>query len=207
MFRRLCFRRTLTALVAAGSVLLFGTQVYAAPAGNTKQVERAEQILWKQILPHRLTYIQDGHAGPIIYDFQDPNCPYCHALYENELPLIRAGKLTVRYVPVAILTPESAGEAAAWLLSSHPLATLQNFETVVGPTFHTGNFALLPHRAVTPKVHQELQENKKMFLRLGFDGTPALLFLSKDRQLGQMPGYISSKQLRDLLPHLAASKG
>ena len=54
------------------------------------------------ILPRHLTYIQDGHHGPIIYDFQDPNCPYCHVMYEHEAALIQAGKLTVRYVPVAL---------------------------------------------------------------------------------------------------------
>ena len=30
-------------------------------------------ILWNQILPHHIMYIQEGHQGPIIYDFQDPN--------------------------------------------------------------------------------------------------------------------------------------
>ena len=59
-------------------------------------------ILWNQILPHHIMYIQEGHQGPIIYDFQDPNCPYCHVMYEHEAALIQAGKLTVRYVPVAL---------------------------------------------------------------------------------------------------------
>ena len=59
-------------------------------------------ILWNQILPHHIMYIQEGHQGPIIYDFQDPNYPYCHVMYEHEAALIQAGKLTVHYVPVAL---------------------------------------------------------------------------------------------------------
>ena len=162
----------------------------------------AEQKLWTQTLPKQLTYIQDGHGGPVIYDFQDPNCPYCHALYENEAPLIREGKLTVRYVPVAILTPESAGEAAAWLSSPHPVQTLQHFEKIVGPAFQTGDFSHLPQQQVTAEIRQELQENKKIFIALGFDGTPALLFRAKNGQLGTIPGYMTASQLHQLLPDL-----
>lgn len=186
-------------LAASLSLVVFTPADASALATGQKTVE---QKLWTQTLPKQLTYIQDGHGGPVIYDFQDPNCPYCHALYENEAPLIREGKLTVRYVPVAILTPQSAGEAAAWLSSPHPVQTLQHFEAIVGTTFQTGDFAHLPHVQLTAKIRQELRENKKIFLELGFDGTPALLFRAKNGQLGTIPGYVTAHQLRNLLPDL-----
>ena len=195
-------RGVLTVLFITSAFFFSAIHDLANAADRSLTAAQAEQTLWDQVLPERLTYIQDGHGGPIIYDFQDPNCPYCHLLYENEVPLIRAGKLTVRYVPVAILTPQSPGEAAAWLLSPHPLATLQHFETLVGPVLRTGDYDQLPHQALTPKISKELQVNKAMFFRLGFDGTPALLFRDKDGELGRVPGLISTKQLRKLLPEL-----
>ncbi|WP_226841353.1 thioredoxin fold domain-containing protein [Acidithiobacillus ferrooxidans] len=73
---------------------------------------------WKDI-GQRLTSIQEGHKGPVIYDFFDPNCPYCHGMYDEEQPLIKAGKLSVRYVPVAYLMPSSTPEAAALLPAIH----------------------------------------------------------------------------------------
>ncbi|WP_438266993.1 hypothetical protein [Igneacidithiobacillus copahuensis] len=79
------------------------------------------------VIGQRLTYIQEGTKGPVIYDFFDPNCPYCHGMYDEEQPLIRAGKLTVRYVPVAYLMPSSAPEAAAILQSPHRLSALRHF--------------------------------------------------------------------------------
>ncbi|MHB1580083.1 MAG: hypothetical protein ACYCQM_01630 [Acidithiobacillus sp.] len=33
-----------------------------------------------------------------------PYCPYCHGMYDEEQPLIKAGKLTVRYVPKEKIT-------------------------------------------------------------------------------------------------------
>ncbi|WP_369805320.1 thioredoxin fold domain-containing protein [Acidithiobacillus ferriphilus] len=159
-------------------------------------------ILWNQILPHHITYIQEGHHGPIIYDFQDPNCPYCHVMYEHEAALIKAGKLTVRYVPVAFLTPQSPAEAAAWLQSPHPLAALMHFETIVGPALRSGSYRHLPKAKPTAKTAKELKMNLEMMNVLGFEGTPAMLYRLKSGQLGRIPGMISEKQLTGLLPRL-----
>jgi thiol:disulfide interchange protein DsbG len=159
-------------------------------------------ILWNQILAHHITYIQEGHHGPIIYDFQDPNCPYCHVMYEHEAPLIKAGKLIVRYVPVAFLTPQSPAEAAAWLQSPHPLMTLKHFEAIVGPALRSGSFRHLPKTTPTAKTLDELKRNSEIMSALGFEGTPAILYRVKKGQLGRIPGMISEKDLTELLPHL-----
>ncbi|WP_298167503.1 thioredoxin fold domain-containing protein [Acidithiobacillus sp.] len=159
-------------------------------------------ILWNQILPYHITYIQEGHHGPIIYDFQDPNCPYCHVMYAHEAPLIKAGKLTVRYVPVAFLTPQSPAEAAAWLQSPHPLAVLKHFEGIVGTALRSGSYRHLPKSKPTAKTSEELKRNLEMMGAMGFEGTPAILYRVKSGQLGRIPGMISEKQLAKLLPLL-----
>lgn len=161
---------------------------------------------WNHYLPHHATYIQDGHAGPMIYDFQDPNCPYCHFLYEQEAPLIRAGKLTVRYVPVAFLTPESPAEAAAWLQSPHPLQALKHFETIVAPALRSGSYRTLPKATPTAATRKVLQQNIEIMDESGFEGTPAILFRAKNGQIGRIPGAIPEKQLARLLPHLWVGK-
>ena len=188
------------------AALIIGTLGVATIAGAMAQTASPKKltagILWHQILPRHLTYIQDGHHGPIIYDFQDPNCPYCHALYENEVPLIKAGKLTVRYVPVAFLTPSSPEEAADWLLSPDPLKTLNQFETIVGKAFRSGSYRYLPKEKPSKKILKELKENYYMMDALGFSGTPAVLYRVKDGQLGRIPGLMSKRQLAVLLPKL-----
>ncbi|MBN6743047.1 thioredoxin fold domain-containing protein [Acidithiobacillus sp. MC6.1] len=166
------------------------------------KVRQAASKFWNLILAHHISYIQDGHGGPIIYDFQDPNCPYCHVMYEHEAPFIREGKLTVRYVPVAFLTPQSPAEAAAWIQSTNPLTALQHFERIVGPALRSGSYRLLPKAKPTEKTTKELNRNLNMMYMLGFEGTPAILYRVKNGQLGRIPGLISQKHLGQLIPDL-----
>ncbi|MEB8476779.1 thioredoxin fold domain-containing protein [Acidithiobacillus ferriphilus] len=185
-----------------GCSLLLSGMPFAIAQTTAPPKKMTAAILWNQILAHQITYIQEGHSGPVIYDFQDPNCPYCHVMYEHETPLIKAGKLTVRYVPVAFLTPQSPAEAASWLQSPHPLMALKHFETIVGPALRSGSYRFLPKTTPTAKTTKELKLNLDMMSALGFEGTPAILYRVKSGQLGRIPGMISEKQLAELLPHL-----
>lgn len=175
-----------------------------AMAGTTPPNKLTAAILWNQILAHRTTYIQEGHRGPIVYDFQDPNCPYCHVLYENEAPLIKDGKLTVRYVPVAFLTPSSPAEAAEWLQSAHPLVVLQHFEQIVGNALRRGNMAHLPKALVIPTTGEHLHTNLTIMKSLGIMGTPAVAYRMKNGKIGIIPGLISQKHLITMLPRFAS---
>ncbi len=193
----------LVAGVFMSGALLFGMSYAEAQTSTpTPSKKLTANVLWEQILPHHLTYIQQGQHGPVIYDFQDPNCPYCHMLYESEATLIKAGKLTVRYVPVAFLTPQSPEEAAKWLQSPHPSAALTHFESVVGPALRSGNYLFLPKSTPSANTTKELKHNLAMMYALGFDGTPAVLYRTKHGQIGRIPGLISENQLTKLLPHL-----
>ncbi len=60
-----------------------------------------------------------GRAGPTVTMVADPNCAYCHAMWESILrPEIRAGHLRVRIVPVGIVDPRVAIVRAAAILAS-----------------------------------------------------------------------------------------
>ncbi|MCX4117042.1 thiol:disulfide interchange protein DsbG [Aeromonas hydrophila] len=48
-------------------------------------------------------WIEDGKQGKIIYAIFDPVCPYCHELYINTRQAVAAGKVQIRWLPVAIL--------------------------------------------------------------------------------------------------------
>ncbi|MEY2340848.1 thioredoxin fold domain-containing protein [Acidithiobacillus sp. IBUN Pt1247-S3] len=187
------------------SLAIVGTAPAIAAQTPTHPPKMTASILWNDILAHHITYIQDGHGGPIIYDFQDPNCPYCHVMYKEEATFIREGKLTVRYVPVAFLTPQSPAEAAAWLQSPNPLAALQHFEKIVGPALRRGSYRHLPKAKPTAKTTKELTRNLGLMSALGFEGTPAILYRVKSGELGRIPGLIAQKQLGELLPHLQQS--
>ena len=171
-------------------------------AGDAPLSGGKANILWTQTLRHRVTYIQDGTHGPVIYDVQDPNCPYCHVLYENESPLIKSGKLIVRYIPVAILTPGSQGEAAAWLQSPHPLIALQHFENIVGDAFRSENTTSLPTVTASASTRIKLHDNLLVIRSLGVTGTPAIIYRTEDGRIKIIMGLISRHRLVAMLPYL-----
>ena len=175
--------------------------VGVAMAGDAPHSGGKANILWTQILRHHVTYIQDGTHGPVIYDVQDPNCPYCHVLYENEIPLIESGKLTVRYIPVAILTPGSLGEAAAWLQAPHPLFALQHFENIVGDAFRSENTSTLPTVPASASTRIKLHDNLLVVRSLGVTGTPALIYRAEDGRIKTVMGLISRHRLVSMLPY------
>ena len=175
--------------------------VTGIPAVQAKPAPTPAQ-LWNRILPHRLAYIQIGHSGPVIYDFQDPDCPPCHALYKSEMPLVRAHRLTVRYVPVAFLTKASAAEAAAWLQAPDPQQALEHFETRIGAALRKQNFRSMPQAAPTRRTRRALKHNLRMMEQLGFEGTPAILYFLRNGRIGAFPGYVSEKELAARLPRM-----
>ncbi|MHB8249637.1 MAG: thioredoxin fold domain-containing protein [Acidithiobacillus sp.] len=177
----------------------------ATAATNHSLPKMTEAGFWK-LLGEKMTFIQEGHKGPVIYDFFDPNCPYCHTMYDEEQPLIRAGQLTVRYVPVAYLLPSSAPEAAAILQSPHPLLALRHFESIVGKSFGkplgASGVPGLPKAKVLPKTAQELKVNISLLQSARAMGVPAILYDQTNGKVGLVPGMISREGLITMLPHL-----
>lgn len=54
-----------------------------------------------------------GKKAPITMTvFLDPNCSICHRLYDQLQPLIQAGQVAVRVLPVGVIRPSSPGKAA-----------------------------------------------------------------------------------------------
>ncbi|WP_437560431.1 thioredoxin fold domain-containing protein [Acidithiobacillus sulfuriphilus] len=165
----------------------------------------SQNSYWRDI-GQRLTYIQEGHKGPVIYDFFDPNCPYCHSMYDEEQALIRAGRLTVRYVPVAYLMPSSTPEAAAILQSPHRVAALQHFEALAGKSFAAPMTASgpvgLPRAKASPHTIQALKTNMAVLQTTHSMGVPAILYERKNGSTGLIPGMLSHGELLTMLPNL-----
>ncbi|MHB1513544.1 MAG: thioredoxin fold domain-containing protein [Acidiferrobacter sp.] len=115
--------------------------------------------------------IHQGVGPARFYVFFDPNCPYCHKLYETLQPLILSAGLAVRWVPVGILALSSYGKAAALLEATDPALALARMEQ----GFRNGRGALRPARA-TPRVARALLYNVRLFEASGAQGVPFLVF-------------------------------
>ena len=108
-------RQTLAAMLVAACATW--TSAHAAP--STEQLAAAMLHQMGQT-----TAVTLG-AGPRVVDvFFDPNCPYCHELYEDLEPWVGKQGLQLRWIPVAVLAPSSEGKAAAMLQAPVPAKAL-----------------------------------------------------------------------------------
>lgn len=123
------------------------------------------------------TAITEGRGSRTLYDFFDPNCPYCHILYVRLKALIGPYGVTVHDVPVAYLTPTSLGKAAALLEAPNPVAAM----TAAQAHYSWKTGSSIGEKSVTPEVKKELAINMKLDTEAaGFPLVPILVYKKAD---------------------------
>ena len=133
-------------------------------------------------------WIADGNrkAPRVVYVFTDPNCPFCNKFWADARPWVDAGKVQLRHVMVGILTPTSAGKAAALLADRDPAAALAAYERAhvsgnakalqSGQPKPLGDSGLKPLATIPPAVQAHLDANEKLMASLGLSATPAVVW-------------------------------
>lgn len=113
-----------------------------------------------------------GARGPLVTLVADPNCTFCHRTWLALQPLLRAGRLRVRLVPVAIVDPDTAIVRGAEILSSRVPATLWNRNE---QQFHAGTEqgGLSLDLPITNAGRVALAGNTETFLQAFPGGHPA----------------------------------
>ncbi|PKY11982.1 thiol:disulfide interchange protein [Acidithiobacillus marinus] len=178
-YKEKAWRYSVRIIVSLLGILLLQSAVSVAMASPAPS---DEDLDYWQALAHT-RYIQEGSKGPIVYDFYDPNCPYCHEIYTWLQNPIDSQQIRVRFITVGFLSPSSPGKAAAILAASDPLAALKlnenNFGTEDGP-----NGGISPASdAVQNKMRSALDFNASLLINkeaevLGIQGAsvPFLVF-------------------------------
>lgn len=133
-------------------------------------------------------WIEDGKKGAprTVYVFTDPNCPYCNKFWADARPWVDSGKVVLRHVMVGILTPTSAGKAAALLADKDPAAALtayerghmdQNGKSIAsGRARPLGDAGLKPMEDIPADVEGKLMANHRLMASLGLQATPAMVW-------------------------------
>lgn len=133
-------------------------------------------------------WIEDGRAGAprVVYVFTDPNCPYCNKFWADARPWVDSGKVVLRHVMVGILTPTSAGKAAALLADKDPAAALAAYERghmaqngqsiAAGRARPLGDAGLKPLKNIPAEVQAKLETNERLMASLGLQATPAMVW-------------------------------
>ena len=142
------------------------------------------------------TWIANGTGPKILYQVFDPNCPYCHALFEDLEPLIGPGHLTIREVPVGFLMPTSLGKAATILVAKHPLQVILRGEAHYVFRQGMGIRTTKPNR----RVRAQLQHNLELIkAATTYPIVPILVYLKANGKAKFVVGLPSHRTLKAIV--------
>jgi thiol:disulfide interchange protein DsbG len=185
------FRLALIPLIAA---LTLGAPVQAADTwtgGGAQARIAVPRPSWDDL--ERGKWIADGRddAPRRVYVFMDANCGYCTKLWAASRPWVDAGKVQLRYLMVGVISPTSAGKAAAILADRNPAGRFDAYERAhaFGAASHAmGNPNVEPLDPIPPALDRVLDDHLRMMVGLSLRGTPGIVYRAPNGQLATRPG-------------------
>ena len=185
-------------LVATGLLAMLPPRAaWAAPAAPSK-AQAANERIADSILSGigRGTWIAEGHNKHVIYIFFDPNCPYCHQLYEDLRPWVNHNEVQLRWLPVGVLMATSPGKAAAILEAKNRLAAFRRNEQGFS---RASGFGQIPEEPLpNPATKKELLMNAELLSLAGQEAVPDMVFRLK----GGTPIIIQGAPPRHILKQI-----
>lgn len=123
------------------------------------------------------------HPRHILYEFIDPNCSYCHQLWEEMQPHYEHG-LQVRYILVGIISESSPVKAAAILEAADPARALRQNERLWGenPDGSAGG-GIQPVKYLDFSMLVKLRQHERLTDAFGIIGTPGLVWKDTHDQI------------------------
>lgn len=183
-----------------GEVLMAGMML-DKDGRNLTQLYASEHLPKPDYSPAYKAFAPGGEAtGVMVGDTKavaeitvlfDANCGYCKLMHKMVQPAIEAGELRVHYVPVGILSADSAGKAAGILAAKDAKLDL---DTIAAG----GNAEQSTDKVLAAKV----QANNDLMRKHGLNGTPVVLYKvksGKDETLMVSPGMPDIKNMFKVL--------
>ncbi len=150
------------------------------------------------------TWFKEGDGQKIVYFFFDPNCPHCNEAYERIKPILAADRdIQMRYVPMGVLLPSSAGKAAAIMQSADPLAAYHRMEDGYGFSSQGDGGTIEPIKDISPATQKALDANYAILKNNHIPGMPLIVFQGDDGKPFMMFGAKSAEFYRQLFAHIA----
>lgn len=194
-------RQQTPALRVAFTVLAMGLAAWIAGAPAATTHKTAAEALQGS------TWFAEGARQPrhVIYAVVDPNCPFCHELWQSAQSLYRSG-VQVRYLLVGILAENSPGKAAAIMEAPNPAAAWDWNETHWQQLPGDTGGGIRPLSRPSPKSLTAIRRNEALVHDLGIQGTPAIIYMDKQGRLHVIQSTPDTAALRRIADD-AASMG
>lgn len=147
------------------------------------------------------TWLRDGQSKHVIYVFFDPNCPYCHKLYEALRDPVALGETELRWIPVGVARESSLGKAAAILEAKDPIDAFHYNEQHF--TLDDGKLGGIDEEFLPrQETLQKLADNLSLLKKAGAVAVPAMLFRTRDGVARYVPGAPPATTLEEILRSL-----
>lgn len=194
-------RHTIVYATSDGKHALFGTLIDAH--GNNITAAEAKQYIpkpnlqaaWQKL--EKAHWIAEGakHPKTIIYEFADPNCPFCHLFWLANRHYFDAG-LQVRHILVGFLAPSSKLKAAAILDAPDPAAAYRrneaHYKRGVSESEAGG---IAPEKSAKPATLKKVESNTELMSALGVTGTPGIFYKDSHGKVHRIIGLPSLSKL------------
>lgn len=129
-----------------------------------------------------------------VYVLFDPQCPHCGHLWNASLPLQAKAKFV--WVPVAIISAQSATQGAALLQASNPVDSMTAHEQSI----LAGQGGMAASSSVPPEIEAAIKSNTQLLNGLGAESVPFIV--AKHASTGEvltMAGSLETAALADFL--------
>src|SRR5690554_6815677 len=136
-------------------------RIVAAP-GAEKAWDLLEKSHW----------VLDGNADAevIVYEFTDPNCPFCHKFWQAARPWVDAGKVQIRHVMVGIIRPDSGPKAATILGAKDPSKVFERSQQ----QYDRGGVPVASE--ISNSAREQVMANNNLMRSLGYSATPTIVY-------------------------------
>lgn len=159
--------------------------------GNNLYQEKIEDTIWSFLETSEWALDGEKDAPHIVYEFKDPNCPYCHKFWEDSQPWVKAGKVQVRAIMVGFLTPTSFDKAVAILAADERSQALKDNEENYSQD--GGSVKLLKKNP--SNVATMVEANNNLMASLGFSATPTVIYKDKSGKMRLIQGAPQGEEL------------
>ena len=188
-------------LLPDGQHIVVGTLYDARANDLTEAPFRAattpglDPSLWDRLA--KAKWIAEGATRPtrIVYVFTDTECPFCHRFWLASQPYLRAGKVQIRDIIVAVIAPASFGRGAAVLAAPDPAAAWKRNELAFGHS------PVKPLARVDAHTRAEIASNKLLLDRFNAYGTPVIVYRDRFGHVRMTQGAPDNETMRAIFGH------
>lgn len=182
-----------------GKHVIMGTMLDATGSDvTTPQLDRlvkkpVTDAVWDAL--GRSEWIADGSstAPRVVYAFTDPNCAFCNKFWNESQPWVAAGKVQIRHVIVAVLSPSSERKAAALLSAKDRVAALADHENRIAEG------GITPMDNIPTDILVQIARNNQLMRKLGLMGTPSIMYKDDEGNIRNAQGAPNAELLRVIM--------